>query len=117
MAELHPQIVHFTIALAFLGVAFRLISLIGRPAFAGPTAAVLLILAALFGFFATQSGAAAHGPVERAPGARRPVTDHEAWGERAGTCSSWSVRSSWWVWLLSAHQRHASPGSLRHQWV
>jgi uncharacterized membrane protein len=83
MAELHPQVVHFTIALAFLGVLFRLISLLRRPAFAGPTAAVLLILAALFGFIATQSGTAAHGPVERAPGARRPVTDHEAWGERA----------------------------------
>jgi uncharacterized membrane protein len=83
MAELHPQVVHFTIALAFLGVGFRLISLLGRPLFAGPTAAVLLILAALFGFIATQSGTAAHGPVERAPGARPVVVAHEVWGERA----------------------------------
>jgi uncharacterized membrane protein len=83
MAELHPQVVHFTIVLAFLGVAFRLISLLGRPAFAGPTAAVLLLLASLFGFISTQSGTAAHGPVERAPGARRAVMDHEAWGDRA----------------------------------
>jgi uncharacterized membrane protein len=83
MAELHPQVVHFTVALAFTGVAFRLVSLLGRPAFAGPTAAVLLLLAALFGFVSAQSGTAAHGPVERAPGARPPVMDHEAWGERA----------------------------------
>jgi uncharacterized membrane protein len=83
MAELHPQIVHFTIALAFVGVAFRLISLLGRPLFAGPTAAVLLLLAALSGFLSTQSGTAAHGPVERAPGARQSVVDHEVWGERA----------------------------------
>jgi uncharacterized membrane protein len=83
MAELHPQVVHFTIALAFLGVGFRLVSLIGRPAFAGPAAAVLLILAALFGFVSTQSGDAAHEPVERAPGARPAVMAHEVWGERA----------------------------------
>jgi uncharacterized membrane protein len=35
MEGLHPQIVHFTIALVVMGVAFRLISLLGRPAFAG----------------------------------------------------------------------------------
>lgn len=83
MAELHPQVVHFTIALAFVGVAFRLISLFGRPVFVGPAAAVLLLLAALFGFVSAQSGVAAHGPVQRAPGARPAVVDHEVWGERA----------------------------------
>jgi hypothetical protein len=30
----------------------------------------------------TQSGTAAHGPVERVPGARAAVQEHEEWGER-----------------------------------
>ena len=46
MAALHPQIVHFTIVLVIIGVAFRIVSLFGRPAFAGPAAATVLILAA-----------------------------------------------------------------------
>ncbi len=83
MAELHPQVVHFTIVLAIVGVGFRFISLLGRPAFASPAAATLLLLAALAGVASTQSGDAAHGPVERAPGARPAVVEHEEWGERA----------------------------------
>lgn len=83
MAELHPQIVHFTIVLVIVGVGFRLISLLGRPAFAGPAAATLLILAAVTSVLSVQSGTAAHGPVERVPGARAAVTEHEEWGERA----------------------------------
>jgi len=83
MAELHPLVVHFTIVLAIVGVGFRLISLLGRPAFASPAATTLLLLAALAGVVSTQSGEAAHGPVERAPGARPAVVAHEEWGERA----------------------------------
>lgn len=83
MAALHPQVVHFVVALAIVGVAFRLISLLGRPAFASPAATTLLLLAALASLAATQSGEAAHGPVERMPGLRAAVQDHEAWGERA----------------------------------
>jgi len=83
MAGLHPQVVHFTIVLAILGVAFRLLSLLGRPAFASPTASTLLLLAALSGFVSAQTGDAAHGPVERIPGVRDAVVEHEAWGERA----------------------------------
>ena len=82
MAELHPQIVHFTIVLVIIGVAFRLVSLLGRPAFAGPAAATLLILAAASSVVSVRSGTAAHGPVERAPGARPAVMEHEEWGER-----------------------------------
>ena len=82
MAALHPQVVHFTIVLVILGVSFRLISLLGRPAFAGPVAATLLILAAGSAVISVRSGTAAHGPVERVPGARPAVVEHEEWGER-----------------------------------
>ena len=82
MAALHPQVVHFTIVLVIVGVAFRLISLLGRPAFVGPAAATLLICAAAAAVVSVRSGTAAHGPVERAPGARPAVMEHEEWGER-----------------------------------
>jgi uncharacterized membrane protein len=79
----HPQIVHFAIVLAVVGVVFRLVSLAGRPAFAGPAACVLLLLGAVAVVAAARSGDAAHGPVERVPGARDAVVEHEEWGVRA----------------------------------
>ncbi|NOT25588.1 MAG: tetratricopeptide repeat protein [Acidobacteria bacterium] len=84
MAAFHPQVVHFTIVLVIIGVAFRLVSLLGRPAFlfTGPAAATLLILAAGAAVVSVRSGDAAHPPVERAPGARPAVMEHEEWGER-----------------------------------
>lgn len=83
MGALHPQVVHFTIVLVIVGVAFRLISLFGRPAFASPAAATLLLLGTISAAISVRSGADAHGPVERAPGARAAVVAHEEWGERA----------------------------------
>jgi uncharacterized membrane protein len=85
MGALHPQVVHFTIVLAIIGVAFRLVSLLGKPAFASPAATTLLLLAALSSVVSVRSGIAAHGPVERAPGARPAVMEHEEWGERTQT--------------------------------
>ena len=85
MAALHPQVVHFAIVLTIIGVAFRLMSLIGKPAFASPAATTLLLLAAASSVVAVRSGTAAHGPVERAPGARPAVMEHEEWGERTQT--------------------------------
>ena len=82
MGALHPQVVHFTIVLAIVGVAFRLISLLGKPAFASPAATTLLLLAAASSVVSVRTGTAAHGPVERAPGARPAVMEHEEWGER-----------------------------------
>ena len=38
LASIHPQIVHFTIVFIIVGVAFRLISLLGRPQWVGPAA-------------------------------------------------------------------------------
>lgn len=84
MAALHPLVVHFAIVLIIVGVAFKLVSLFGRPAFAAPAATTLLLLAAVAAFVSTRSGTAAHGPVERAPGARPPVMEHEEWGNRTG---------------------------------
>jgi len=85
LAELHPQVVHFTIVLAIIGAAFRVVSLLGKPAFASPAATTLLLLAALAAYVSNQSGTAAHGPVERVPGSRAAVQAHETWGERTQT--------------------------------
>src|SRR5262245_20476396 len=46
-------------------------------------AATLLILGALASIAAVQSGTNAHGPVERVPGSREAVQEHEEWGLRA----------------------------------
>jgi uncharacterized membrane protein len=82
LAPLHPQIVHFVIALLFAGVLFRCIAVTGRVAFTGPAAAVLLLVGTLGAVLAVKSGTDAHGPVERVPGARAAVVEHEEWGER-----------------------------------
>lgn len=79
----HPAIVHFAIALIVMGVIFRWISLSGRAAFTGPAAATLLLVGTLTAVAAVKSGTDAHGPVERIPGARQAVVDHEHAGERA----------------------------------
>jgi uncharacterized membrane protein len=78
LAALHPQIVHFTIVLAIVGAAFRVVSLLGKPAFASPAATTLLLLAALSSVASVQSGTDAHGPVERVPGARTAVQEHDS---------------------------------------
>jgi len=82
MAYYHPQFVHFAIALLAAGVVFRLVSLLGRPAFVGPAAAVLILAGTGAAALCVQSGIAAHGPVERTPGLRAAVTEHEKWGIR-----------------------------------
>jgi uncharacterized membrane protein len=82
MAYFHPQLAHFAIALLVVGVIFRAISLAGRPAFVGPAASTLLAAGTLAAILSVQSGTAAHGPVERIPGVRAAVVDHEAWGIR-----------------------------------
>ena len=84
LGPFHPQIVHFVIALLFTGVAFRWLSFApaARLAFTGPAAAVLLIAGTAAAALAVHSGLNAHGPVERVPGARAAVVEHEEWGER-----------------------------------
>jgi uncharacterized membrane protein len=81
MGALHPQVVHFAIALLIVGVLFRALSWLGRPAFIGPAATALLTLGALAAVVAAYTGDVAHGPVEQMPGFRPAVEDHEFWGE------------------------------------
>jgi uncharacterized membrane protein len=82
LASWHPQIVHFAIVLLAVGVPLRWIFLTGRAAWTGPAAAVLLLAGTLAAVLAVQSGTDAHGPVERVPGARAAVIEHEDWGKR-----------------------------------
>jgi uncharacterized membrane protein len=80
MAALHPQAVHFTIVLVLIGVAFRIIAL--RPSgvrqSGGDDAAAGGAVGRGLGAF----GHRGHGPVERVPGSRAAVEEHEEWGER-----------------------------------
>jgi uncharacterized membrane protein len=78
-----PQVVHFAIALLLLGVAFRIISLTPWLKFTNHAAATLLILGTIAAAAAVRSGDDAHGPVERIPGVRNAVIEHEEYGERA----------------------------------
>jgi uncharacterized membrane protein len=82
LAPFHPQIVHFVVALLIVGVLLRLVALTGKVRFAGGAATTLIVLGAAASVLAVTSGTRAHGPVERVPGARDAVTEHEEWGER-----------------------------------
>ena len=78
----HPQVVHFVIALLVVGVGFRLLSLLNKWPWLNPAATALLVLGAGASVVAVRSGTDAHGPVERVPGSRPAVVEHEEWGER-----------------------------------
>jgi uncharacterized membrane protein len=81
IAQFHPQIVHFVVALLFVGVAFRIVSLTGRLTFTNYAATTLLLIGAVAAVFAVQSGTDAHGAVERIPGTRDLVIEHEEQGK------------------------------------
>lgn len=83
IASFHPQVVHFVVALIVVGVAFRWASLVVRQAWLPIAAAVLIALGTGASVIAVRSGLEAHGPVERVPGLRPAVVEHEQWGERA----------------------------------
>jgi uncharacterized membrane protein len=80
---IHPQVVHFAVALLIFGVVFRLLSLTGRVGFAGPSASALLLVGTVAVALAAKSGIDAHGPAERVPGARDAVVEHEDLGIHA----------------------------------
>ena len=82
IAQFHPQLVHFVVALGVAGVILRLVSLTGKAAWTNPAATTLLLVAAATSILAVKSGAEAHGPAERVPGAREAVQEHEELGER-----------------------------------
>jgi uncharacterized membrane protein len=83
IASFHPQIVHFVIALLFVGIAFRIVSLTGRLKFTDYGATTLILIGTVAALLAVKSGKDAHGPVERIPGAREAVIEHEEYGESA----------------------------------
>jgi len=112
IAYWHPQVVHFVVALLFVGVALRLIWLAGRWSFTGPAAALLIFLGTAAAVVAVKSGTDAHGPAERIPGARDAVLEHEELGERTRNiflvvaaleiaALAWSKRP-WRRWVLAA---------------
>jgi len=80
IGPLHPQVVHFVVALGLLGVLLRLISLTGRMAWTNQAAATLMILCAGASVVAVKSGTDTHDNAERIPGVRQAVMDHENWG-------------------------------------
>ncbi len=82
LAQFHPQIVHFVIALLIVGVALRLVSLTGRLKFTNAAALTLLLLGTTAAVLAVKSGTDAHGPVERIPGTRDLVIEHEETGKK-----------------------------------
>ena len=82
LAAFHPQVVHFVIGILIVGVAMRVVALTGRLKWTGPAATTLLVIGGAAAWVAAKSGTAAHGPVERIPGAREAVQSHEEWGER-----------------------------------
>lgn len=76
----HPQIVHFVIAGAGLGIFFRWVSLTGKFKWTDGAATALIVIGAVAAYFAVQSGTDAHGVTERIPGAVRAVQEHEEKG-------------------------------------
>jgi len=83
LAFYHPAIVHFAVALLSVGVFLRWVSLLGRFDWTRHAAAFLLLAGTAGAILAVQSGTNAHGPVERVPGARTAVQEHEDWGHKA----------------------------------
>jgi len=82
LAAFHPQVVHFVVGILIVGVLFRVVALTGRLRWTGPAATTLLVIGGVAAWVAARSGTAAHGPVERIPGVREAVQEHEEWGER-----------------------------------
>ena len=83
IASLHPIVVHFVVALLFVGVPLRWVGLTGKVPWASPAARLLLLVGAAASVGAVRSGEAAHGPVEAMPGTRAMLEEHEALGEQA----------------------------------
>lgn len=85
LAQFHPQVVHFAVALLILGTGLRVLSLFvyNRWRWISHSATLLLILGAVSAYVSVKSGTDAHGPVERIPGTRDLVVEHEEYGESA----------------------------------
>lgn len=84
----HPQIVHFVIAGAGLGIFFRWVSLTNRFTWTNGAATALILIGTAAAWLAVKSGTDAHGPVERIPGVNRAVALHEDAGHDTRTVLS-----------------------------
>jgi uncharacterized membrane protein len=80
IAVFHPQIVHFVVAGALLGILFRWVSLTGKLKWTDGAATALIVIGAAAAWFAVRSGVDAHGVAERIPGAVQAVQHHEEEG-------------------------------------
>jgi len=83
IGSLHPIVVHFAIALLVVGVVLRWMSLTKKLPFTHPAAALLILAGTAAALAAVKSGDDAHGPVERIPGVRQAVHEHEEHAEQA----------------------------------
>jgi uncharacterized membrane protein len=83
LAYFHPQIVHFVVVLLIVGVVMRIVSLTGRLKFSDHAAFTAILFGTIAAWLAVRSGTDAHGPVERIPGARNAVVEHEELGKKA----------------------------------
>jgi len=84
IGSLHPQIVHFVVALLIVGVVARIVTLFPlgpRWSFANGMATTLLLLGTAAAVVAVQSGLDAHEKVESIPGVRQAVNVHQDYGE------------------------------------
>lgn len=84
IGSLHPQVVHFVIALLIVGVLARIATLfpLGRRfAFVGAMAATLIFLGTAASVVAVKSGDEAHELAEHVPGVRAAVSEHEKYGK------------------------------------
>ena len=79
----HPQVVHFAVSLLLIGVALRWLSVAWRKPFVILAATLCLVFGTIAAVVAVKSGTDAHGPVERIPGVRDAVVDHEEHAESA----------------------------------
>jgi uncharacterized membrane protein len=79
----HPQIVHFVIVGAGLGIFFRWLSLTGKLTWTNGAATALILLGTVAAWLAVTSGSDAHGAAERIPGVARAVQLHEDAGHNA----------------------------------
>lgn len=82
IASIHPYVSHMVIGLLLMGVVFRLVAATGKLKWTSPAATTLLLLGTLAAAVSVRSGTDAHGPVERVPGSRNAVVEHEEWGKR-----------------------------------
>ena len=79
----HPIVVHFPMALTFVAAGARILWVIFKRDWMSHAATALFVCAAVGAFVAAYTGDLAHSPVERVPGSRNAVVEHEEWGERS----------------------------------